>query len=429
MTMTGSSDETTGEKSEDVDAGLAPVTITKSALITRGKESKGLDDDFGNATVSDSTIEDDEEASTGLIVELASLTVRGSRLTQRMGNDASAENEDGHLTLEHDTVEVDGAGEAVEAEGAMLTLTSDNFAVNAPSDAEAVIDELGPGATLRNVNVHGTWIGPALEGLVSHSASIIDSTLNDGADTGAPVVVFESLASEGLPFLVQRSRIIGGATAASAMEVEGSGSIALDSSLLQGGVSGLTFTDEGAKKQQVVVAASTIDAGTAGVSNEPGVASIATDLLGPSRTLNVDVEGSVLFEPMTGMLLSGASGLTMSCQNSDAPSQSQAASAAVGAINCRSGAHGNDNLPSLGSIFASPITKYELKKHTKAINSVPSDTVTLPLGMKPAPFDLGAHKRALYEREGRKCELVQDRGALQIPGQKPDCKPKRKRRR
>ncbi len=283
---------------------------------------------------------------------------------------------------------------------------------------------------LRKVNVHGTWPGPALEAGVTKRSSILESNLDNGADTATPVVELDALVPGGLSFLIQRSRITGGASSPETLEMRGtgSGSFDLDSSLIQGGVDGVMLVDEGEKKQQVAVAASTIDAGAAGVTDEPGVASIAAELVGPSRALGVDVEGSVLFEPMAATLAGGASGLTLSCQNSDAPSQSQEQSPTVGAINCRSGVHGNDNLPSLGSIFASPITDYTLKNHTKAVNSVPSDTIALGFGVKPSPYDLDAHKRDQYEREGRKCELVQDRGALQIRGQKADCKPKRRRR-
>ncbi len=427
-TISDSTLETTGEKAADVGGGLAPITVSHSTLITRGADSKVLENEFGNATVSSSTIEQTGASSIGVTSEFGSTTIRFSRLIQRMEGEVSAEAEVSPMTLEHDNFEINAAGVAAGGGGSNITLTSDNVAVNAPTDTQPVFEVEGAKITMRQVNVHGDWIGSVIQGVVAHTASILESNLNDAADTGPPAIELTALSPEGLSLLVQRSRIFAGASADAVVEVEGVGSVVVDSSLLQGGDDGLALFGEGAKNQKAVVAASTIDAGTPGVSGEAGVTSIASLLPTTSGALNVDVEGSVLFEPMTAMMDAGST-LNVNCQNSDAPSQSQAAVAPDGSIDCRSGVHGNDNLPSLGSIFASPFTKYELKKHTKAVNSVPSDTVTLPFGMKPSPFDLGAHKRALYEREGRKCELVQDRGALQIPGQKADCKPKKKHRR
>ncbi len=120
------------------------MTVMNSTLHARGSKARVLADEIGNVTVSDSTIEEEGAESTGAFDELANLTIRGSRLNQRMGEEISVEELDGHVTLEHDNVAIEGDGEGVGVEGATLALTSDNFTVNAPTDVEPVIDDVVP---------------------------------------------------------------------------------------------------------------------------------------------------------------------------------------------------------------------------------------------------------------------------------------------
>ncbi|HUA11581.1 MAG TPA: hypothetical protein VMA83_06220 [Solirubrobacteraceae bacterium] len=429
LAVSGSTVETTANKGVVLGADVAPLSVTNSTLVERGSQGKVLEDEFGAVKISRSTVELPSPETTGLLDDFGSLVVTGSHVIQRANEQVAVVSEEGTPVLEHDTFEVLGAGTLVEAEGAHLSMTSDTVHLDDASATGTLIQLEGPGATLRKVNVSGPWDGAIIEGFASGRVSILESDINDASDEKLPVVIEQTLGSTRFPLLVQRSHLISAPAAPDVIDEIGTGSLALDSSLIQGGVSAVRFIDlAGAKIEPAVISGSTIDAGTPGLSGEAGVTSITAELLGPDQALNADVEGSVLFEPMTATL-GGAVGLAVSCQNTDAPSQSQAASATEGAISCRSGVHGNENLPSPSSIFASPITSYVPKKRGRLVDSVPSDTISIGYGIKPAPYDLAGHKRDEYGRFGRKCELVQDRGALQMSGQKATCKPKKRKRR
>ncbi|HUA11580.1 MAG TPA: hypothetical protein VMA83_06215 [Solirubrobacteraceae bacterium] len=429
LAVSGSTVETSAEKGEPLEAALAPASITSSTIVARGSEGRLMATEFTSVAISRSTLETVMPKTEGVTGNFGNLSVTGSRVIERASEESAVEQSEGSLTLAHDTFEVAGASTVGGVEGGSLTMTSDTVRVNDATSTASLFGVEAGGGTLRKVNVSGPWGGPLLTGLVTTRVAFLESNLNDGSDDTAPAVELETVGPTLLPLLVQRSRVIAGAAAPADVELLGSGALALDSSLLQGGIAGLKLVDDtGAKKGEAVISASTIDAGTPGLSGETGVTSIEGELSEPGRTLNVDVEGSVLFEPMTATLI-GGTGLSIGCQNTDAPSQSQAATPTTGAISCRSGVHGNENLPSPSSIFSSPITSYVPKKRGRLVDSVPSDTISIGYGIKPAPYDLAGHKRDEYGRVGRKCELVQDRGALQMSGQKATCKPKKRKRR
>ncbi|HUA11583.1 MAG TPA: hypothetical protein VMA83_06230 [Solirubrobacteraceae bacterium] len=429
LSIAGSTIETSGGGGDAVIGGLVPVTVSNSKLVTRGGSGNAFVDAAGPAALSGVTIEMEGGGTAAVAGEFAAIDATNTHIFERGGGDVGFETTAGQLKLEHDTAEIDADAVAVSSGGTSSTLTSDTFTINAPgSEAPAIIFEGGSNQTLRRVRVQGDWQGAAVLGFVSGRVQLLESTLDDPGTKDAAALLI-AVEPEGLGLLVQRTRIIASPTANAAIAALAASSIAFDSSLVQGGLAAVRMEQIGPKKLTATFDGSTIDAGTPGVSDEPGIDSIASEIGAVGHTMNVNVEGSILLEPIAATLAGGASGLTVNCANSDAPSEVQTATATLGQINCRAGSHGNENLPALGSLFSSPFTDYALRKHTKAVNSVPSNTIALPAGAKPAPYDLDGRKRALYERVGRKCELVQDRGALQIPGQKADCKPRRRRRR
>ncbi len=428
-TITNSTLEALGDEAEAVAVSYSTLTLERSTAVTRATQDIAVRGSFDTVSISRSTVEAGGPRSTALQTGDSTATVDDSRLVARETEDIAVESEEGTVTLEGDTIEAD----APKTAGAFLlgnrdvNFKSDTLSMNAAADTrEAILLEGVNEATFRRVRVHGTWTGQAMLAAV-RSITLLESSISDGSTQSA--VAIYGFAAGHLGVLVQRSRIAAPADAKAALYVQGNTAAAIDSSLIVGGVDGVLLLDRDAKKQQDTIAASTIDAGTPGQANEAGVASVSATLEGEHRAFNVNVEGSVLFEPITATLTGGASGLAVSCQNTDVLSQDQVASATVGSIGCRTGAHGNDNFRSPSSIFASPVTNYLLKNHTKAVNSVPSDTISLGYGVKPAAYDLLARRRDDYERVSRKCDLVQDRGAAQIRSQKSDCKPKRSRRR
>ncbi len=428
--VTSSTLEAAGEGGSALEGTGATMAVEKSTLVIRGGASRALKASLAAVALSGSTVEALGPDDVGLLVNRGSLVAQNSRLVVAEADSVGIESEGARVTAEGDTIEADEAGDVgLLAGGGNDTLVSDIVVVNAPADAQPAILHEGAGeTTLRRVRVGGTWNGPALAVHTAGHLSIVESKLiATNGTSAAPAVVADSARPGGLAVQVQRSRIAAAPDASSALIDEAPGSFAMDSSIVQGGLDGLTVAARGAGAERAVVAASTVDAGTRGASNEAGVTSIASELAQAGATLSVDVEGSILFEPTAATLGPGASSLTVSCHNSDVPSEVQPESAGVGAINCRAGAHGNENLPGLGSIFASPITNYLPRKRSRIVNTVPANTISLGFGLKPATYDLDGRKRDLYGRIGRRCELAQDRGALQAPGQRADCKPKRRR--
>ncbi|HUA11582.1 MAG TPA: hypothetical protein VMA83_06225 [Solirubrobacteraceae bacterium] len=420
--------ETTGAGDEAIAGANAAVTVEGSALVTRGSEDEALRANLAAVTLDDSTIEALGTRGDGLSLVRGSLAARGTRLVEAGREAAAVDSEGARIALEGDTFEADENGDsALLAQGGNATLTADIVAMNAPADAAAALQhESGGYTTLRKVRVRGSWNGAALTARATGRLSILESSLIDTAGlAGTPTVVADTAQPGGLAVLVERSRIAAAPTASAALDFDAAGAFAMDSSLVQGGDAGISLAAPAAEHDVGVIAGSTIDAGEFGVEREGAVASVAASA-GPASSLNVAVEGSILFEPLAATHTEGGGGSTVACRNSDTPSQRQVASATEGAVGCRAGAHGNHNLPALGSLFSS-IGGYELRRHTTAVDSVPAYTVALPL-VRPARLDLDGRKRDLYARVGRKCLLVQDRGALQIAGQRADCKPGRPRR-
>ncbi len=404
------------------------VEVTGSTVVTRGKTSSPLDVDFARLKLNKDLIEAAAEKSQiGNLFDVMA-TILATRFVGKGMDTIGLNGEDAVLTFEHDSIESE-EGLALEDYLGRMTMRYVTVNIDAPGNTNPAIATFFVSATtLAHVRVGGVWAGPALAGYVVNGLTITDSRLTS-SETAKEPTVNETTGPGSPSLLIRRSVITAPADAPAALRVEFRGSTAIDSSEIVGGAVGVRLDDDGPKRAQVVIAGSTIDAGTAGVAGEPLVSSVAAENVEPGPRMSVFVQGSVLFEPIEATLTGGAAGLSVACSNSDTPSQTRPETTSLGSIACRSGAHGNDALPALESIFASPLTSYLLKPHSSAINSVPSSSIALGFGVKASSTDLAGRPRYVYRRVKRHCVLTQDRGALQVRGQRADCKPPRRRRR
>jgi hypothetical protein len=68
-------------------------------------------------------------------------------------------------------------------------------------------------------------------------------------------------------------------------------------------------------------------------------------------------------------------------------------------------------------LFAEPLKNWKLSASSSAIDSVPVAAITLPFGLTPSTTDLEGNPRF----ESVACNLLQDKGALELPGHGTPC--------
>jgi hypothetical protein len=283
-------------------------------------------------------------------------------------------------------------------------------------DEAAGIEAEAGAESLEHVEVGGAWKGPALTA-EGGTTTIADSRLISNPAGADAAVEFMGLG-EGPGLLVQRSVLEGGPTAKPATLFAISANMTLDSSEVLGGANGVLFDQGAGKLRTLTVAASTIDAGQLGQADPSGVSDVEAGVGPPASIADVNIEGSILFEPQLTEIGAGGKEAVVNCIDSAVPSQSQAASATEGQINCASGANGNTNSSAeLASLFAAPITSYVLNATSSAVDSVPASAVALPFGLTASATDLAGNPRA----ESVACHVVQDKGALELPGHGTPC--------
>ena len=114
----------------------------------------------------------------------------------------------------------------------------------------------------------------------------------------------------------------------------------IDSSEILGGEVGVLFEQELNRLRTLTIDASTIDAGTPGVSDPAPSADVeAIAATGPSRAL-VNIIGSILLEAQTATAAAKTEA-NIVCSYTNAPSQTQTAGGSNGAITCGAGEAGN----------------------------------------------------------------------------------------
>jgi hypothetical protein len=283
------------------------------------------------------------------------------------------------------------------------------------SDLNTAIETQDVADTFNKLTVTGVWFGAAIQS--EGSVSISDSNLTSNSST---VILDPGTLGGGHQDLISKSTIQGSPSASSSV-VANSSDLTIDSSLLLGGSDyAIYWTQDGAKERALTIAGSTIDAGTLGVNDAPTVSDVYAEVAGSSNPIgNVRIEGSILMEQQTALLGGKGNQLTISCNNSDVPSQTQATDeASKGTIACSSDVNGNTS-SSPESLFVAPGTNYNLLPGSTAIDSVPAGAISLPFGLTPSPTDVAGNPRVV-DGNGD-CVAVQDKGALELQGHSAAC--------
>jgi len=400
-----------------------PLHIEGSKLVANGTESTAVAASLAHAHLHGDMIVANGEASLGLGSALGNVEISKTRVTVN-GNGASGYmGELSESSWAGDEIVVNGDGVAARSlDGGRFITDGLKVAMTDAADSDTALYIEGADPTrLAKLRVGGAWHGIPLIAYSAATMALIGDHIAASSTGTSPAVELGSAAPGNLSVLVQRSVLRAAPTASGTLFDEATGSTVIDSSEIIGGEKALLISDFGGKEEHLDIAASTIDAGMPGVIGESGVNSIDVILENQPQRFAVNVEGAILFEPVDAIKVGSVGKLSVSCDNSEAPNQRQAEGPGKGAISCRSGRHGNHNFSSPGSIFAAPIDGYILKPHSNAVNTVPSKSIHLPFGLHPSKTDLDGRHRAIHRRIDHHCSLVQDRGALQIKGQKSNC--------
>jgi hypothetical protein len=292
------------------------------------------------------------------------------------------------------------------------------------SGATALLDEMSTESTsLGHLEILGTWRGPGLK--AAGTTTLTDSRIVT-AGTSVPAIAYADSGS-GRGLLVQRSVLRASPVATSAVALE-DGNATFDSAAVFGGHVGvedvLAPNASGATHSLLTLSASTVDAGAPGIAGDgAGVDAVrAVAENGPENDLSVNVQGSILLEPLS-VVHDGGNTASARCSYSAVPSQVQGAGESNGTIACPDGADGNTavstGLFATGLASFEPITNYELAPGTSAVDSVPQSALSLPFGIGRSGTDLVGAPRVVDGR--RDCRPVQDKGALELQSQTVPC--------
>ncbi len=386
-----------GTKGEAITSRFIPLTLNGAEIaVASGATGGGVEDEGGSLSISSSSVSLAASSEASAIVGgIAPVSISNVSIVQA-GKGSNAHAIELPFALPGSV-----SGVKVKME-------------NAASSAGAIVQALGTDS-YGHVEVGGAWIGPAFQA-EGGNATFSDSRLIAGPTDATPAVAYFGF-DETPGLLLQRTVVQAPATAApGALEVL-DGNATLDSSEVLGGASGVIFVQEAGKERRLTVAASTIDAGKPGVADGAGVFGVAVGAGGTASHANVLIEGSILLEGQFAEVGAGEKDeATVTCKDSDAPSQTQAASGAAGAINCAAGSEGNTH-STPESLFAAPITNYQLNPSSSAVDSVPTGEIKLPFGLTPSTTDLAGNPRS----EDLDCVALQDKGALELQGRSTPC--------
>ena len=387
-----------------------------------------------------------ESGATGdaVAAEFDQLTLNGTLITLADGaTGAGVVAGFAPLSLTNVTVNIGNAGKGGGIEASIGTMSLSNVAVNVSSSSSvgvelalpnslsvtglkvamnnsgsepAVVSIFGVG-TFDQVEVGGTWTGPAFES-EGGGVTLSDSHLTTSPTSGGPVVAVVG-AGEGQGLLIQRSVLHATPEAKPGALLLVSSNSTVDSSEILGGTSGVALLQSESKARTATIASSTIDAGTPGERDPTGVFGVTAAASGEHGIANVNVAGSILFEPQQALVEPGENAANVTCSYSDVPNQTQAVTATEGAIKCGTGVAGNTATNPLTSLFSAPVTSYNLLPGSSAVDSVPAGAIVLPFGLSPSTTDLAGNPRVI-DGNGD-CLAAQDRGALELQGHSAPC--------
>jgi hypothetical protein len=367
------------------------------------------------------------DESGGVFSEKSALAVSNSTVSLASGTpgkEGIRTNKDSSVTITDDTIKQgDSANEArgMLIEGSPVSVNGLTVDMeNSTSQALAVGVEQ-TGATSSNfsrLQVEGTWRGPGVLLIGGTGTTVSDSHIETNpAFLQAPLLYGSTLEGPGL--LLQRTVLKAPAVVEDALFVENA-NLTLDSSEVLGGLSAIKLRRLEAGTSTLTVSASTIDANVPGTASDaPGVNGVVAQAsTEPGVTVNVNIRGSIVLEKQVA-LQESADTASVACGYSAVPSQAQASGGGSGAIACASGAGGNSEANPTGSLFAEPLTNYQLLPGSAAIDSVPAGAITLPFGITPSATDLAGNPRVV-DGNGD-CLAVQDKGALELQGHSAPC--------
>lgn len=387
-----------GTKGRAIFAQLNPLTINGATItVANGSNAGGIESQLSPASISNTTVSLGNGAERGGIVTgLGAVSLTNVSVIQG-GSSTSSFGVEFQLPA------------PASVNGVSVTMT------NAASKAAAVAQLFGT-ATYAHLEVGGAWIGPAFAAETGN-VTLSDSRLIDSAASVSPAVEYFG-GSEVPGLFIQRSVLQASAAAVPGALTALDANATVDSSELLGGQNGVIFEHAAGKVRTLTIAGSTIDAGKLGEGDGAGVSGVSV-LAGTGNSIaEAKIEGSILLEPQTATIAAGGKSATTTCTNSDEPSQSQAPKGTEGEIRCATGTGGDASSPP-GSLFATPITNYQLNPSSSAIDSVPAGAISLPFGLTPSATDLAGNPRVL-DGNGD-CVAVQDKGALELQGHSVPC--------
>jgi hypothetical protein len=375
-----------------IGAGLVPLTVENTSVtVENGSKSIGVEAEDAPVSIAAATLNLGSTAGVGIEATGGSTSLSGVSVT------------DGGEQPGLESV----LAKPVSMTGVHLTMT------NAKNTNPGVVAEYNTSETIQGLHVSGAWGGPALVSVFGN-VTLRDSQLIEAPTSTAMAVEYEG-ESEGPGLFVQRSVLETSPTAGEALLALG-GSVTLDSSEVLGGKDGILFDQVAGKERTLTVSASTVDAGTLGEAGEAGVAGVDVIAGEDNSIANARIVGSVVLEPQIATVEAGGKSATIDCSYSDAPNQTQTATATEGTIACPTGSSGETS-SEVKSLFSEPFTNYQLSPSSSALVSVPAGAISLPFGLTPSSTDLAGNPRS----ENVACAALQDKGALELPGHGTPC--------
>jgi hypothetical protein len=360
----------------------------------------------------------------GVNSDKSTLTVTNTKIAIESGlstvHFGIAASHDTSVSLQGDTVRQNTEAIGVVLEAAPATVDGLSIEMLNPSAITQGLDlETEPPAvtsTLAHVEVSGTWKGAALSA-TGEALTLSDSRLMQNAQNGRSAL---SYVGEGQRLILQRTRVEAAPGAQPGALNATDGNVTIDSSEILGGKDGVHFENTAAGTHTLTLAASTVDAGAAGIEGDAagvtGVEAVAKSA--PGSVANVAIEGSIVLERQSSSVATEDQA-TITCSYSAAPSQALAAGGGAGAISCAAGSGGDTEANPLSTLFAEPFTNYVLSPTSSAVDSVPTSAISLPEGIAPSTTDLADNPRVAGGNSG--CVAVQDKGALELQGHSAAC--------
>jgi hypothetical protein len=352
-------------------------------------------------------------AKSSLSITSSKVAVEGSKLAAAVPIKTS---EDGSVQLQNVAVRQEGVSYGLELVTSPTTATGLTVKMGSAADNRAAVGISSAGSSsFEHLETSGSWTGPAMLS-VGGNVTLGDSHLIAG---GTSPAIADAGTGEGVGLLIQRSVVRAAYKAAPAALYAAGGNVTVDSSEILGGTNGVFFeSSEGTRT--LTIASSTVGA-PPGLSLEPsGVVGVDANASGKGpSTAQVAIEGSIFIQPQVDTAAAGDKA-TVTCTYSAIPSQVQTPNNGThtGEIGCASGSNGNTNSSAeFASLFAEHLVNYKLSPSSTAIDSVPVGAITLPFGLTPSTTDLEGNPRF----EGVACTLLQDKGALELPGHGTPC--------